>query len=271
MKAPLRTSILSLAAGAWLMAIVPTYASPPLYDPSIRHQPKDGVVKLYGAGGPHTAFKKVADAFSAKTGIPVEIIAGPERKWSADAQHDADILWGTSEQSMTAFLETYKTFTSETVEPIYIRPSVIAVKKGNPKGITGISDLLKDGMRIVVTEGAGVYNTSGTGVWEDVVGRTGNLEAIKAFRRNIVAYAKGSGASYRAFEGQDADAWITWPNWPLTHTDVADMVEIDPDHRVWRDVNVSLSPEADPEAAQFLSFLTGEEGAELMKTEGWVR
>jgi len=43
------------------------------------------------------------------------------------------MLWGTSEQSMTAFLETYKTFDSAKVEPIYIRPAVIAVKKGNPK------------------------------------------------------------------------------------------------------------------------------------------
>lgn len=271
MKTQILPSVLVLAAGAFILAAVPALAATALYDPSIQHQPKDGVVKLYGAGGPHTAFKKVADAFTAKTGIAVEIIAGPERKWSANAQRDADILWGTSEQSMTAFLETYKSFASETVEPIYVRPSVIAVKKGNPKQIAGVDDLLKEGMRIVVTEGAGVYNTSGTGVWEDVVGRTGDLEALRAFRRNIVAYAKGSGASYRAFEEQGADAWITWPNWPLTHTDVADMVEIDPDHRIWRDVNVSLSPDADPEAARFLNFLTSEEGAELMKTEGWVR
>ena len=48
-----------------------------LYDPSIQHMPKDGVVKLYGAGGPHTAFQKVADAWARKTGKRVVIIAGP--------------------------------------------------------------------------------------------------------------------------------------------------------------------------------------------------
>ncbi|MCF8483490.1 MAG: substrate-binding domain-containing protein [Rhodospirillum sp.] len=271
MKTRITPPALSFVIGAILLAAPPALASTALYDPSIQHHPKDGVVKLYGAGGPHTAFKKVADAFTAKTGIAVDIIAGPETKWSADAQQDADILWGTSEQSMTAFLETYKTFSSETVEPIYTRPSVIAVKKGNPKGITGIGDLTRPGMRIVVTEGAGVYNTSGTGVWEDVIGRTGDLHAVRAFRQNIVAFAKGSGASYKAFREQDADAWITWPNWPLTHTDVADMIEIDPDHRIWRDVNMALSPDADSEATRFLSFLKSEDGAELMKTEGWIR
>ena len=37
-------------------------------DPSIEHAPQDGVVKLYGAGGPHTAFRKVAAVFEEQTG-----------------------------------------------------------------------------------------------------------------------------------------------------------------------------------------------------------
>jgi accessory colonization factor AcfC len=242
-----------------------------LYDPSIVHAPRDGVVTLYGAGGPHTAFQKVADAWQEKTGNTVKIIAGPEAKWSAAAQADADILWGTSEQSMTAFLETYKTFSSDQVEPIYIRPAVVAVKKGNPKGITGFDDLIGPGMKIVVTEGAGVYNTSGTGTWEDVAGRLGRLGDVAAFRANIVAYAKGSGASYRAFLSEDADAWITWPNWPITKSDEMELVEFSPERTVWRDVNVALSPDADPEAQDFLDFLLTDEAQALMKTEGWVR
>jgi len=242
-----------------------------LYDPAIKHAPKDGVVKLYGAGGPHTAFQKVAKAWEAKTGKRVEIIAGPERTWSAKAQTDADILWGTSEQSMTAFLETYKTFSSEQVEPIYIRPTIIAVKKGNPKAIHGFEDLLKAGIRIVVTEGAGVSNTSGTGTWEDVAGRLGRLEDIRAFRRNIIAFGHGSGASLKAFKSLDADAWITWPDWPVTHADILEEVPLAPERRIWRDVNVALAPDADPEAKQFLDFLVSPVAQSLMQTEGWVR
>ena len=78
-----------------------------LYDPAIQRAAPDGIVRLYGAGGPHTAFQKVADAWMAETGKKVEITAGPEKTWSAKAQADADIIWGTSEQSMTAFLEAY--------------------------------------------------------------------------------------------------------------------------------------------------------------------
>ncbi|MBN9672068.1 extracellular solute-binding protein [Roseibium aggregatum] len=240
-------------------------------DPATTHNPADGVVKLYGAGGPHTAFKKVADVFEEKTGTKLVITAGPETTWSAKAQADADILWGTSEQSMTAFLETYGSFDTTEVRPIYIRPAIIAVRAGNPKGIESFDDLLKDGMKIVVTEGAGVANTSGTGVWEDVAGRTGSLDDVAAFRANIVAFEKGSGASFRAFKDKQADAWITWPNWPINNPDVLDYVELDEDHRIWRDVNVVLSPKADPEAQAFLDFLLTPEAEEIMKTEGWKR
>ncbi len=242
-----------------------------LFDPAIRHMPKDGKVTFYGAGGPHTAFLKVAEAWKARTGKTVEIIFGPETTWSARAQADADMLWGTSEQSMTAFLETYKTFASDGVEPIYVRPTIIAVKKGNPKGITGFDDLLKDGIKIVVTEGAGVANTSGTGTWEDVAGRLGRLDDIARFRRNIVSYAKGSGASLKAFKAMDADAWITWPDWPATNPDVLEQVNLAPERRIWRDVNVVISPEADPEAQEFADFLITEAARALMATEGWVR
>ena len=239
-------------------------------DPSIEHAPQDGVVKLYGAGGPHTAFRKVAVVFEEQTGTKVEVIAGPESEWTADAQADADILWGTSEQSMTAFLLTYTAFDPGKVEPIYLRPTVIAVQAGNPLGIEGFDDLLADGVRVVVTEGAGVYNTSGTGTWEDVAGRLGSLDDIAALRRNIVAYALGSGASYGVISGGDADAWITWPNWPITKDDL-DMIELAEDRVIYRDVNVVLSPDADPEAQQFLDFLVTEEAQDLMATEGWRR
>ncbi|WP_346779242.1 extracellular solute-binding protein [Burkholderia sp. Ac-20365] len=240
-------------------------------DPTIKHDAHDGVVRLYGAGGPDTAFMKVAKVFTQETGIKVEVTGGPEPTWTKQAQADADILWGTSEEDMTALLETYTTFHRNDVMPIYIRPAVIAVKKGNPKNIHSFDDLLKDGVRIVVTEGAGVANTSGTGTWEDVAGRTGSLEDVRRFRKNIVGFGKGSGPSFKMFVEKDADAWITWPDWPITHPDKADYINLPKDRTIWRDVNVALAPDADPEAKQFLDFLNSDRGAAIMKTEGWVR
>ncbi|TYC52054.1 accessory colonization factor [Rhodobacterales bacterium] len=262
----------TILAFSLLLCACPVHAQESkLADPSIENRPADGIVKLYGAGGPHTAFQKIAKVFEEKTGGKVEITAGPETTWATKAQADADILWGTSEQSMTAFLETYGGFASDQVQPIYVRPAIIAVRAGNPKKIEGFEDLLQEGMKIVVTEGAGVANTSGTGVWEDIAGRTGNLSEIAAFRANIVAFEKGSGASFRAFKDLEADAWITWPNWPINNPDVLSLVDVDESHRIWRDLNVVLSPDADPEAGTFLEFLLSPEAEAIMKTEGWVR
>ncbi|MFY1991992.1 extracellular solute-binding protein [Achromobacter xylosoxidans] len=240
-------------------------------DTTIVHKPRDGVVRLYGAGGPDTAFKKVAEAFMKESDIKVEINGGPEPSWSKQAQANADILWGTAEQEMIALLETYKVFRWDDVTPIYIRPAIIAVKKGNPKNIHGFDDLLKDDVKIVVTEGAGVANTSGTGTWEDVAGRNGSLADVKRFRKNIIGFGKGSGASFKIFMTKDADAWITWPDWPIKHKDKADYVELPKDRTIWRDINIAIAPGADPDAKKFVDFLTSDKGAAIMKTEGWVR
>ena len=198
---------------SFAIAVVALLVSPAMAhevpDPSIKHEARDGVVRLYGAGGPDTAFKKVAAAFTAETGIKVEVTGGPEPTWSKKAQANADILWGTAEEDITALLETYTMFDWADVTPIYLRPAIIAVRKGNPKNICTFEDLLKPGMRLVVTEGAGVANTSGTGTWEDVAGRTGSLDDVRRFRRNIIGFGKGSGPSFQMFVAKDADGWLT--------------------------------------------------------------
>ncbi|WP_265095026.1 substrate-binding domain-containing protein [Vibrio cholerae] len=128
----------------WLLLVASTsaFAAPQSSSNQI-HQPKDGVINVYGPGGPDTALRHAAQAFTQQSGVKVNIIAGPESKWSQEAQKNADLLFGSSEQSMSAFAETYPFITHQDVEPIYLRRAVIAVAKGNPKGIRGIQDLLE--------------------------------------------------------------------------------------------------------------------------------
>ena len=236
-----------------------------------RHQARDGVIRLYGACGPQNAMRKVADAWERGNDLSVKITCGPEPSWSRKAQEDADIIWGTSEQSMTAFLKSFPSFPSTDVVPIYLRPAIIAVKTGNPRRIQRFEDLLQPGISIVVTEGSGIANTSGTGTWEDIAGRLGNLEDVKRFRRNIVAFSTGSGASFKAFKELDADAWITWPEWAIDNPMVLQAVPISSNRSIWRDLNIALSTFADPEAASFLQFLVSDEAQKLMRSAGYVR
>ncbi len=172
---------------------------------------------------------------------------------------------------MTAFLQSFPGFPSKDVIPIYLRPAIIAVKAGNPRRIQGFDDLLQPGIRIVVTEGSGVANTSGTGVWEDMAGRLGRLEDVKRFRRNIVAFSTGSGAGFKAFRDLDADAWITWPEWTVDNPRILEAIPVASERNIWRDLTVALSTSADPEAASFIRFLVSEEAQQLMRSAGYVR
>ncbi|WP_398328941.1 hypothetical protein [Vulcanococcus sp.] len=43
------------------------------------------------------------------------------------------------------------------------------------------------------------------------------------------------------------------------------------DLRIWRDLNVVVSPAADPEAALFVTFLVSDEVQTLMARAGYVR
>ena len=236
-----------------------------------RNQSLDGVIKLYGACGPQNALRKVADAWERGKGAKVKIICGPEPSWSKQAQVDADIIWGTSEQSMTAFLQSFPSFPSKNVVPIYLRPAIIAVKNGNPRRIQKFADLLQPGIRIVVTEGSGIANTSGTGTWEDIAGRLGKLEDVKRFRRNIVAFSTGSGASFKAFKELDADAWITWPEWAVDNPEVLQAIPISSNRSIWRDLNIALSSSADPQASSFIQYLISDAAQKLMRSYGYVR
>jgi accessory colonization factor AcfC len=236
-----------------------------------RNQSLDGVIKLYGACGPQNALRKVADAWERGKGAKVKILCGPEPSWSKQAQVDADIIWGTSEQSMTAFLQSFPSFPSKNVVPIYLRPAIIAVKNGNPRRIQKFADLLQPGIRIVVTEGSGIANTSGTGTWEDIAGRLGNLEDVKRFRRNIVAFSTGSGASFKAFKELNADAWITWPEWAVDNPEVLQAIPISSNRSIWRDLNIAVSSSADPQASSFIQYLISDEAQKLMRSYGYVR
>lgn len=81
-------------------------------------------------------------------------------------------------------------------------------------------DLSKPGIGVVVPGGVGVSNTSGTGVWEDMIGRTGGINILKGFRSNIVLFSPNSGGARKEFlENPKVDAWITWLDWDKSNPD----------------------------------------------------
>jgi accessory colonization factor AcfC len=227
-------------------------------------------LKVYGPGGPAPAMKELAAAFAKAKGIEVDVTAGPTPNWLAQAKSDAHVIFSGSENMMLGFVSAFDgQIEQKTIEPLYLRPATILVRKGNTKAITGIRDLTKPGMKVLVTEGAGQV-----GMWEDVAGRTGDVALLKTFRANIVEFAANSGLALKSWkEKPEIDAWLIWNHWQIANPDVADQVAVEPDLTIWRSTSVALTKRGTelPNASAFVAFLTSPEGTAVFKKWGWKR
>lgn len=140
-----------------------------------------GTLHVYGPGGPAPAMKEAAAAFSKAHKIKVEVTAGPTPEWKEKASKDAAVIFSGSESMMTDFLAALPDLDPASVRPLYLRPSAILVRPGNPSYIKGVQDLLTPRRRILVVQGSGQ-----DGLWEDVAGRMGDIRTVRAMRANIV-------------------------------------------------------------------------------------
>src|SRR5215468_8896581 len=176
---------------------------------------------VYGPGGPEPAIREAAAQFGAAHGIKVVVTAGPTAKWLAQAKADADDIYSGSETMMTDFVEQMGgELLPATVTPLYLRVSAILVRPGNPKHIGKFADLLTPGVKVLVVNGAGQ-----NGLWEDIAGRKGRIETVKALRKNIRLFTKNSGEAAKAWKDNPSfDVWLTWTIWQGESRGVAEVI-----------------------------------------------
>ena len=225
-------------------------------------------LRVYGPGGPLPAMKEAAAVFGQAHGIDVQVTAGPAPQWIDHAKSDADLIFSGSEVMMSDFISAIPEIDPATVHPLFLRPATILVRPGNPGHITGVADLLKPGHRVLVVNGAGQQ-----GLWEDVAGRLGDIESVRAFRANIAKVAANSAVARQAWtEDNSLDAWLIWSIWQVANPHLAEQVAVEPQYAVYRDTGVALTKhgEARPKAKEFASFLASPEGAAIFVKNGWL-
>ena len=226
-------------------------------------------VRAYGPGGPLPAMREAAETFRRETGVLVEVTAGPTAAWLARAKADADLIFSGSETMMTDLIGAMEGgIVEDSVTPLYLRPAAILVRPGNPQQINGIRDLLRPGRRVLVVNGAGQ-----NGLWEDVVGRLADIEAVRAFRRNIVAQARNSAeARQRWIDDPMIEAWLIWNIWQVANPQLADAVPVEPDLVTYRDTGIGLTRRGANNAAarRFVEFLLSDRGAGIFRRWGWI-
>ncbi len=226
-------------------------------------------ISIFGPGGPTPAMKEAATAFEEETGIAVAVTGGPASDWMDDAKANADAIYSGSQNMMDDFIVSHGKIIDDTVEPLFLRPSAILVRKGNPKEIAGIADLVERDLGLMVVDGAGQV-----GMWEDVVGRLRDVAAMKSFRANIDILAPNSGAARDIWNSDDSiDAWLIWNHWQLDNPDIADLVPTEPELTIYRDTSIARTEKGkdNNEVAQFIDFLKGDKGIEIFASHGWQR
>ena len=224
---------------------------------------------VYGPGGPLPAVKEAAAAYGKQAGVTVDVVGGPTPAWIDRAKADGDVIYSGAETMMTDFANALPgVLDPATVTPLYLRPSSILVRPGNPNHIAGLADLLKPGHRVLVVNGSGQG-----GLWEDMAGRTGRISDVKALRANIVAFAKNSAEAKKAWtDDPSIDAWIIWDIWQVANPTIADAVPVEPEYRIYRDTGVALTTagEKKPEAKAFAEFLASPSGQAIFERWGWT-
>lgn len=226
-------------------------------------------IHVYGPGGPAPAMQEAAKVFGAANNVMVNVVAGPTAQWLAKAKQDADVVFSGAENMMSDFAKALPSaFELADAQSLYLRPVAILVRPGNPKRIRGFRDLLKPGVKILTVAGAGQ-----TGLWEDVAGRTGKIEMVRAFRRNMVfPEAANSGAAKQQWiEQKDIDAWLIWNIWQVANPELAEVVKMDEPFRIYRDAGVVLTRKGGttPLAKEFTEFLLSPAGSKIFAKWGW--
>ena len=226
-------------------------------------------IHVYGPGGPVPAMQEAAKVFAAANNVTVNVVAGPTVQWLDKAKQDADVVFSGAENMMSDFAKALPgAFELADAQPLYLRPVAILVRPGNPKRIRGFRDLLKPGVKILTVAGAGQ-----TGLWEDVAGRTGKIEMVRAFRRNMVfPEAANSGAAKQQWtEQKDIDAWLIWNIWQVANPELAEVVNMDEPFRIYRDAGVVLTRKGSttPLAKEFTEFLLSPAGSRIFAKWGW--
>jgi accessory colonization factor AcfC len=228
-------------------------------------------LSAYGPGGPAPAMRESAKLFGDKKGIKVEITAGPTPTWKDRAMKDADLIFSGSEYMMTDFLQkdVPGLIDTATIRSLYLRPSAILVRPGNPKGIQGIKDLARPGLRILVVQGAGQV-----GMWEDVAGRTGKVKLVEDVRRNIGFFAPNSAEAKKIWSSDPSyDAWLIWTIWQKENPAAADLVNTEPENTIYRSCGIAITNRSEKKALakEFADFLQSAEGQEIFVKWGWMK
>ncbi|MBT0767500.1 sulfate ABC transporter substrate-binding protein [Kineosporia sp. J2-2] len=154
---------------------------------------------------------------------------------------------------------------------------VIAVRKGNPKNITGWDDIVKDGVGIVTadpgTSGAAKWNL--LGAYAQALGEDGkDTEAaetyLKSFIGNVVSWNDSGRNATDAFLKGTGDVLISYENEAIAARAAGEELDyIVPDSTLLIENPVAVTTDAPEASAKFIEYIESAEGQKILAADGF--
>jgi sulfate/thiosulfate transport system substrate-binding protein len=153
---------------------------------------------------------------------------------------------------------------------------VIAVRKGNPKHITGWDDLVKPGIGIVTPDPA----SSGSAKWnllaayEHVIAEGGTPaqanDYLTKFFKNVVSKPDSGSNAAKTFLSGTGDALVSYESEAITARAKGESLDyIVPQQTVLIETPAAVTKKASSAAKDFLSFAESSDGQKVFASNGW--
>jgi len=220
---------------------------------------------VYSSGAVAPPVKKCAEEFTAKYGIDFEFTVGKaeeliskitELKQGDVLTCGAEFIFDEAQVKGLIFRETRRS--------AGYRRSAILVSKGNPKGITSISDLAMDEIKVGIAIGGCLL-----GVWDEVSSKANLTDKI---RKNITDYADGCGAVVALLNQKKVDAVFGWDAFQKLWPAIIEVVDLPLELQVLRSTGIAVIrfSKNKETAINFVDYVTSEEGKKIYKSYGWI-
>lgn len=223
------------------------------------------VLRIYGPGGPLVPLAECGKLFAAGKKVQVRVDGGPEQRWLEMARADGDLVFDAAEYMLTDFMRRHPGFLDPATRvSLYPQPAAILVRPGNPKGIRGLEDLARPGVRLLDVVGAGQL-----GLWEDLAGRKG---LIPALQRNMAASFANTAEAIAAWRDRpELDAWITFESWHHRLREDTEVVRLPEAEVLLRGTPIAVTARSEQRALalSFLEFARGEACHAAFRKQGW--
>lgn len=168
------------------------------------------------------------------------------------------------------FMETAiakKVIDPATIHTVAYMVPVIAVNKGNPKGIYTLADLAKEGVRVAITR----PETTLLGQYAPEIFRAAGLEG--AIMQNVVTYASDPNNLLTMLTLGQVDASIIWHFYGTMASDKTETIFIDPVQLTGigkMQIAVSAYSSDAKRARQFVDFARSADGKAIFKRCGYI-